>query len=77
MEQRRLLANHVVTHAAKVASANCNLLKGILETGVFEGMVVPEEIPMEAIRALKAEVDAKKRAIAQSKSNLQQTSIAG
>ena len=72
MEQRRLLANHLVTHAAKVASANSNLLKGILETGVFEGMVVPEEIPMTVIQTLKAEVDAKNRAIAQSKSDLQQ-----
>ena len=67
MEQRRLFANHVVTHAANVASANTNLLKGFLETGV-----VHEEIPTAVLSTLKAEVVAKKGAIAQSKSNLQQ-----
>ena len=72
IEQRRLLANHLVTHAAKVASANSNLLKGILETGVFEGMVMPDEIALTVIQTLKAEIDVKKSAIAQSKSNLQQ-----
>ena len=72
VEQRRLLVSHVVTHAAKVATANTNLLKGILESGGVEGMVVPEEIPMMVISTLRAEVDAKKRAIAQSKANLQQ-----
>ena len=35
-------------------------------------MVVPEEIPMMVISTLKAEVGAKKRAIAQSKANMQQ-----
>ena len=72
VEQRRLLVSHVVTHAAKVATANTNLLKGILESGGAEGMVVPEEIPMMVISTLKAEVGAKKRAIAQSKANMQQ-----
>ena len=72
MEQRRLLANHVVTHAAKLAAANTNLLKGVLETGVLEGIMVPEEISMEVIRTFKVEVEARKRAIAQSKSSLQQ-----
>lgn len=72
VEQRRLLVSHVVTHAAKVATANTDLLKGILETGGIEGMVAPDQIPMMVISTLKAEVDAKKRAIAQSKANLQQ-----
>jgi len=72
LEQRRLLASHVATHAAKVASANTNLLKGILETGGFGGMVEPEEISMAVISTLKAEVKAKKNTIAQSKAGLQQ-----
>ena len=70
-EQRRLLASQVVAHAAKVATANTNLLRGILET-CAEGLGVPEEIPLAIISTMKAEVNAKRKAIAQSKINLQQ-----
>ena len=70
-EQRRLLANHVATHMTKVTTANTNLLKGILET-CAEGMALPEEITIAVLSTLKAEVKARKLAIALSKSNLEQ-----
>jgi len=72
MEQRRLLTSQVVTHAAKVATANTNLLKGILESFGGEGEALSEEVSLAVISTLKAEIDAKKRAIVQSNSNLQQ-----
>ena len=72
MEQRRLLTSQVVTHAAKVATANTNLLKGILESCGGEGEALSEEVSLAVISTLKAEIDAKKRAIVQSNSNLQQ-----
>ena len=48
MEQRTLVFSHVVTHAAKVASANTNLLKGILEA-CGQGEMLPEESSVAAI----------------------------
>ena len=72
MEQRRLLTSQVVAHAAKVATANTNLLKGILESCGGEGEALSEEVSLAVISTLKAEIDAKKRAIVQSNSNLQQ-----
>jgi len=72
MEQRRLLTSQVVTHAAKVATANTNLLKGILESCGGEGEALSEEVSLAVISTLKAEIEAKKTAIVQSHSNLQQ-----
>ena len=70
-EQHKLVRNLVVVHAVKVASANTNLLKGIYDV-YGEGDVVPEEVILTVISTLKAEVDARRRVIAQSKSNLEQ-----
>ena len=70
-EQRRLVQSQLVNHAAKVAAANSNLLHGILKTlGVEDN--VPYEVPIAVMSTLRAEVDAKKKAIAQSRANLQQ-----
>ena len=71
MEQRTLVFSHVVTHAAKVASANTNLLKGILEA-CGQGEMLPEEASLAAISTLRAEIKTRKVKIAQSKFNLQQ-----
>ena len=71
MEQRTLVFSHVVTHAAKVASANTNLLKGILEA-CGQGEMLPEESSVAAISTLRAEIKTRKVKIAQSKFNLQQ-----
>jgi len=70
-EQRRLVQSQLVNHAAKVAAANSNLLHGIFKTlGVEDN--VPHEVPFAVMSTLRAEVDAKKKAIAQSRANLQQ-----
>jgi len=70
-EQRRLVQSQLVNHAAKVAAANSNLLHGIFKTlGVEDN--VPYEVSIAVVSTLRAEVDAKKKAIAQSRANLQQ-----
>ena len=70
-EQRRLVQSQLVNHAAKVAAANSNLLHGIFKTlGVEDND--PYEVPFAVMSTLRAEVDAKKKAIAQSRANLQQ-----
>jgi len=70
-EQRRLVQSQLVNHAAKVAAANSNLLLGIFKTlGVEDNG--PYEISFAVMSTLRAEVDAKKKAIAQSRANLQQ-----
>jgi len=70
-EQRRLVQSQLVNHAAKVAAANSNLLLGIFKTlGVEDN--VPHEVSIAVMSTLRAEVDAKKKAIAQSRANLQQ-----
>ena len=71
MKQRTLVFSHVVTHAAKVASANTNLLKGILEA-CGQGEMLPEESSVAAISTLRAEIKTRKVKIAQSKFNLHQ-----
>jgi len=71
VEQRRLVQSQLVSHAAKVAAANSNLLHGIFKTlGVEDND--PYEVPFAVMSTLRAEVDAKKKAIAQSRANLQQ-----
>ena len=70
-EQRRLVQSQLVNHAAKVAAAHSNLLHGIFKIlGVEDN--VPHEVPFAVMSTLRAEVDAKKKAIAQSRANLQQ-----
>ena len=71
VEQRRLVQSQLVSHAAKVAAANSNLLHGIFKTlGVEDND--PYEVPFAVMSTLRAEVDAKIKAIAQSRANLQQ-----
>ena len=70
-EQRRLVQSQLVNHAAKVAAAHSNLLHGIFKIlGVEDN--VPHEVPFAVMSTLRAEVDAKKKAIAQSHANLRQ-----
>ena len=70
-EQRRLVQSQLVNHAAKVAAAHSNLLHGIFKIlGVEDN--VPHEVPFAVMSTLRAEVDAKKKAIAQSRAHLQQ-----
>ena len=70
-EMRRLVQSQVVNHAAKVAAANSNLLHGIFKTlGVEDNVLY--EVSIAVVSTLRAEVDAKKKAIAQSRANLQQ-----
>ena len=46
-EQRRLVQNQLVNHAANVAAANSNLLHGIFKTlGVEDDVDVPLEVPI-------------------------------
>ena len=62
-EQRRLVQSQLVNHAAKVAAANSNLLHGIFKTlGVEDD--APHEVQFAVMSTLRAEVDAKKKAIA-------------
>jgi len=70
-EQRRLVQSQLVNHAAKVAAANSNLLHGIFKTlGVEDD--APHEVPFALMSTLRAEVDAKRKAITQSLANLRQ-----
>ena len=69
-EQRRLVQSQLVNHAAKVAAAHSNLLHGIFKIlGVEDN--VPHEVPFAVMSTLRAEVDVKKKMIAQSQVNLQ------
>ena len=70
-EMRRLVQSQVVNHAAKVAAANGNLLHGIFET-LGEESDVPYEVSLALMSTLRAEIDVKKKLIAQSHVNLQQ-----
>jgi len=68
---RRLFQSQVVNHAAKVAAANSNLLHEIWKT-LGEGSDVPYEVPLALMSTLRAEIDTKKKLIAQSHANLRQ-----
>ena len=70
-EERRLVQSQVVNHAAKVAAMNSNLLHGIFKT-LGEESDVPYEVSLAVMSTLRAEVDVKKKMIAQSQVNLQQ-----
>ena len=70
-EERRLVQSQVVNHAAKVAAMNSNLIHGIIKT-LGEESDVPYEVSLAVMSTLRAEIDVKKKLIAQSHVNLQQ-----
>ena len=59
-----------MTITAKVAAMNSNLIHGIIKT-LGEESDVPYEVSLAVMSTLRAEVDVKKKMIAQSQVNLQ------